>query len=116
MREIEILSEYHAFFVEYVELLNRHKRLVKVEVDEIRETTADTFRELKEHENVYVRFYGIVFEALLRAIETNNEAEGLTQHNQHKVNQRISYTFRLLRILTKEKEMVEWEEMYGATK
>jgi Ni,Fe-hydrogenase maturation factor len=117
MRELDELSWHHSFFIGYVDILNRHKRLIHVDVSELVESTGEVRKKLEatELEGSHAELYGVIFEALLRAIETNN---AMTQEEvlaQHKISKRISFTFRLLRLLTKVhglaiKQEKEWKQ------
>ena len=104
LHELSKLSKYHDFFVNYTGMLNRHKRLIPIDVTELVENTREVLDNLEASDVPNVRGYAVTFGALIRAIETNNEVseEDLMQQ---KVNQRISFTFRLLRLLNKTHEL-----------
>jgi hypothetical protein len=103
MQELDELSKHHSFFIGYVDILNRHKRLIHVDVSELVESTEELRMKLEASmlEGSHAEMYGVIFGALLRAIETNNAMTQEEVFTQHKVSKRISFTFRLLRLLTK---------------
>ncbi|MCM3732743.1 hypothetical protein M3196_13900 [Fictibacillus nanhaiensis] len=98
------LSKHHEWMYGYLELINKHQRLIEVDIAEIVDATKKPLEALEQQPtDTPEHIYGAVFGALLRAIELNNSmsrnhAEELTGY---KVSQRISFTFRLLRLLDK---------------
>lgn len=109
----EQISKHHDWLYGYVEIINKHQRLIEVDINELIEATKEPLEALEQQPaDTHEHMYGALYGALLRAIELNNamsrdHAEELTGY---KVSQRISFTYRLLRLVTKTYERIERSE------
>ena len=102
----ELKERYMPYFTEYVQLIHKHSRLIVVDVAPIIEKESGKLDVLEGDSNAST--FSSVFQGMLKTIEQNN---ALSEADMQKVDERISWSFQMLRILDKVPSQHEYNAM-----
>lgn len=103
----ELRERYMPYFTEYVQLIHKHSRLIVVDITPIIEKESAKLDVLGDDTNAST--FASVFQGMLKTIEQNNALSEAA--NMQTVDERISWSFQMLRILDKVPSQYEYDAM-----
>ena len=103
----DLKEHYMPYFTEYVQLIHKHSRLIVVDVAPILEKESAKLDVLEGDHNAST--FSSVFQGMLKTIEHNNALSEAA--DMQTVDERIGWSFQMLRILDKVPSQHEYNAM-----